>query len=162
MCCSFKLTFNGVESSEGHLNMIPFQEVTRPSEWLGKHNILIHTKGEGLHRDWFKLQGLIGGKLWKTTMWHQISVQHDPWCEGSRFTIAVKPHLMWCSQRSEAAGHWASSPGRWAARCSRCHPTWRWYGASTPPAISACSRKSSCCHVDLYIRTCGSDKGVNR
>lgn len=58
---------------------------------------------------------------------------------------------MRCSQRSEAAGHWASSPGRWAERCSRSHPAWRWFGASTPPAIWVCSRKSGCCHGDLYI-----------
>lgn len=45
----FELTFNGVIGSKGQLNVIPFQEVASPSKWLGKHNILIHTKGEGLH-----------------------------------------------------------------------------------------------------------------
>lgn len=44
-----ELTFNGVIGSKGHLNVIPFQEVAGPSKWLGKHHILIHTKGEGLH-----------------------------------------------------------------------------------------------------------------
>lgn len=71
-CCSHVvLTFNGVVSSKGHLNVIPFQEVAGPSEWLRKHNKLIHTEGEGLHRDRLELQWLVGGKLWKTT----ISVQ---------------------------------------------------------------------------------------
>lgn len=58
-----KLTLNGVKGSEGHFNMIPFQEAARPNKGLGEHYILIFTKGDGVHRKRLKLQRLVGGKL---------------------------------------------------------------------------------------------------
>lgn len=60
---SARLTFNGVEASEGHLDMIPFQEAARPSKGLRKHNVLVFTEGEGLGGNGLKLQRLVGGEL---------------------------------------------------------------------------------------------------
>lgn len=76
------LTFNGVVGSEGHLDVIPFQEAARPGKRLGKHNVLIGPKGERLHRNGLELQRLIGGKFCKA--WHSDEWSHKKQGRGDK------------------------------------------------------------------------------